>query len=83
MIEEYAAGLAAQIGIEFSSISVVEGREVGCLDVHLLNLYSDDQSVSALVYQSELDDLLNGFCCERLEMRIRATLTRLQMLHKS
>lgn len=83
MIKEYAADLAAQMGIPLSRISAVEGRDVGCLDVHLLNLYSDDQSVSALVYQSELDDLQNGSCCERLEMKIRATLARLQVLHKS
>jgi len=80
MIREYAADLAAQTGIKLSQVSVVEGRRVGCLDAYLLNLASDDQLVSALVYQSELDELQSGSCCERLELKIRAALSRLQIL---
>ena len=80
MIKEYAAGLAAQVGIKLSRVSVVEGRRVGCLDVHLLHLDAEGQRVSALVYQSELDELQSRSCCERLELKIRAALSRLQML---
>lgn len=79
MIQEYVYGIAAQMNIQLSRVSVVEGRNVGCLDVHLLNLTSKDQLVSALVYQSELDKLQIGDSCERLESRIRSALSRLQM----
>jgi len=65
--------------IQLSQVSVVEGRKVGCLDVHLLNLTSNGQLVSALVYQSELDKLQIGDCCERLESRIRSALARLHL----
>lgn len=80
MIKEYATDLAAQAGIRLSRVSMIEGRRVGCLDVHLLHLSADGQRVSALVYQSELDELQCRSCCERLELKIRAALLRLQML---
>jgi hypothetical protein len=79
MIKEFATELAEQSGIQLSRVSVVEGRRIGCLDVHLLHLGSDGQLVSALVYQSELDELHSSSCCERLEMKIRSALSRLQM----
>jgi len=80
MIREYAADLAAQTGIKLSRVSVVEGQRIGCLDVHLLHLAADGQLVSALVYQSELDELQCGSRSGRLEVKIRAALSRLQML---
>ena len=80
MIKKYAADIAAQMGMQLSRVSVVEGRDIGCLDVHLLKLMSDGQLVSALVYQSELDHLQSGSSCERLELKIRSALSRLQLL---
>lgn len=80
MIKEYTADLAAQMGIRLSRISVIEGKRVGCFDVHLLNLAADDQRVSTLVYQSELDKLHNGICNELLEVKIRGALSKLQIL---
>lgn len=78
MIKEYAAKLAEQTGVRLSRVSVVEGRRVGCLDVHLLHISSDGQLVSALVYQSELDELQNHSSCERLELKIMNALSRLK-----
>jgi translation initiation factor 6 (eIF-6) len=80
MIQEYAADLAAQMGIKLSRISVMEGRNVGCLDAYLLHLGTNGRLVSALVYQSELDNLKSGFDCDQLEVKIRAALSRLNML---
>ena len=80
MIREYAANLAQQKGIQLSGVRFVEGRSVGCLDVHLLHLTADKHQVSALVYQSELDALQSGSCVERLDMKLRTALSRLQML---
>lgn len=77
MIREYTATLAAQMGIELSKITVVEGRDVGCLSVHLLHLAVGEKQTSALVHQSELDELQNGSCCDRLESKIRGSLARL------
>lgn len=79
MIQEYVTDIAAQMGIRLSRITIVEGRDVGCLSVHLLHIFSSDQLVSALVHQSELDNLLNNSGCERLERKIRSALMRLQM----
>jgi hypothetical protein len=80
MIREYAEDLATQTGMKLSGVTVVEGRRVGCLDVQLLHLTAENHLVSALVYQSELDELQNGSCCERLETKIRSALSRLQIL---
>jgi len=79
MICKFADDLATQAGIKLSRVSVVEGRRVGCLDAYLLNLVSDGQLVSALMYQSELDELHSDSCCERLESKIRTALSRLQV----
>ena len=80
MIQEFAADIAKQMGIQLSHVSVVEGRQVGCLDVYLLSLAADDHLVSTLIYQSELDHLQAGTDSGQLEEKIRAALERLQML---
>lgn len=79
MIQDYVHDIAAQMKIQLSKLSVVEGCNVGCLDVHLLNLTSNGHQQSALVYQSEMDKIQIGECCERLDLRIRSTLSHLQM----
>lgn len=80
MIQDYVTDLAAQMGIQLSRVSVVEGRGVGCLDVYLLNMAVDSHLVSTLVYQSELDNLQSGSYCERLELKIRTALSRMELL---
>jgi len=82
MIEEYVTHTAMKMGIKVSQLSIVEGRRIGCLDVHLLNLACDDQTVSTLVYQSELNRLQEGSLSERLELKIMSALSRLQMMIK-
>lgn len=83
MIKEYAADIAAEMGATLSKISVIEGQRIGCLDVHLLKLACDGQVASALVYQSELDTLQRGVHCDRLEVKIRSALSRLQGMRKT
>ena len=79
MIQDYVHDIAAQMKIQLSQLSVVEGCNVGCLDVHLLNLTSNGHQQGALVYQSELDKIQIGESCEQLELRIRSALLHLQM----
>jgi translation initiation factor 6 (eIF-6) len=83
LIQKYVYDIAAQMKIQLSQVSVIEGRNVGCLDVHLLNVTSNGHLVSVLVYQSELDKLQIGDRCERLESRIRSALSGLQVLPES
>jgi len=77
LIQKYVRDIAAQMKIQLSQVSVIEGRKVGCLDVHLLNVTSDGRLVSVLVYQSELDKLQIGERCDKLESRIRSALSGL------
>jgi hypothetical protein len=79
LIQEYVHDIAEQMKIQLSQVSVIEGRKVGCLDVHLLNVTSGDHLVSVLVYQSELDKLQIGERSERLESRIRTALSGFQV----
>jgi translation initiation factor 6 (eIF-6) len=80
IIDEFTRDLATQLGIRISSVRVVEGKAVGCLDSYLLNISSDGNIVSALVYQTEMEDLANGLPCNRLELKIRSALSRLKMM---
>ena len=83
MIREYTAKLAEQSGIQLSGVSVIEGRKVGCSDAHLLHLIAGGNLISALVQQSELEELQSSSCCERLELKIKDALSRLQNLLKT
>jgi hypothetical protein len=80
MLREYTAKLAEQSGIQLSGVTVIEGRKVGCSDGHLLHLVADGNLISALVHQSELEELQSGSNCERLEIKIKTALSRLQLL---
>ena len=80
MVNEYVAKLAVQLGIQLSSVSVIEGRKLGCNDAHLLQLIADGNLINLLVYQSELDELQSNFVGDRLEQRIRTALLRMQYL---
>jgi hypothetical protein len=82
MLQAYVTDIADQMGIQLSRVSVIEGRAVGCLDAYLLHLASDNQKVSVLVYLPELDNLQQGSCCDRLELKIRSALLRLQMMQE-
>jgi len=82
MIQGYVRDIASQMKVPLSQLSVVEGCNVGCRDVHLLNFTSNGHQQSALVYQSEMDKIQIGECCDRLELRIRSALSHLKMKQK-
>jgi hypothetical protein len=83
MIRDYASDIAAQMKVQLSKVTVIEGRKLDCFDAHLLKLDADGQQVSLLLYQSELDELQNNIVGERLEQRIRSAISRLQTLSAS
>jgi hypothetical protein len=66
MIQKYVSDIALEMGIHLSQVSVVDGRRLGCLNTHLLNLDADGHQVSTLIYQTELDELQSGLSCKRL-----------------
>lgn len=83
MIQAYAAELASQMGMQLSRVSVIDGKRLGCRDSHLLQLYAGGRMEGALVYQTELEDLQKGIQRYGLEVKIRAALSRLNILLKS
>lgn len=80
MITEYATDIAAQVGIMLSKVTLQKGRSLGSLDAHLLSLEAGGRLVSEFIHQTDLDNLQNGSGCEWLDMKIRAALSRLQVL---
>jgi hypothetical protein len=83
MIKGYVTDIALQMGVKLSKISLVDGQTLGCRDLSLLNISSMGCIASALIYPADLRDLETGVVCVPLELRIRATLSRLQMLIKA
>jgi hypothetical protein len=81
MIEEFVLNIATPLGIDITSVSLVEGHLLGCKDAHLLNMTSKGHVVSALIFKTDIENLQRGVGCDRLEVMIRASLSRLQ-LHK-
>lgn len=80
MINKYVSALAAQIGMKFPKVSLVDGLPLGCRDTFLLNISTKERLVSAIIYRTELESLEKGLCCDRLELRIRSALSRLQRM---
>ena len=80
MIKEYAADLAAQMGISVSGVTLTEGRSLGCLDASILSLESNNKNVSKFVHQFDLQNLERGAGVEMLELKIRAALARLRIM---
>lgn len=83
MIRKLVRKHADEMEIKLSGISLVDGIRLGCLDMHLLNMSKDGRIVSILVHQSDIDNLQNGNCCDRLELKTRAALSRLKVLLES
>lgn len=80
MIEEFVSRISTKMGINLSQVSLVDGQPLGCIDVHLLNISSQGYVVSSLVFRADIDNLNNGLVCDSLEVRIRASLSRLKKL---
>lgn len=80
MNEKYISDLASQMGIELSSISLVERVSGGSLDTHSLMMSSKGCNVSTILYQTDLELMKSGSSCDRLELRIQQALSRLQFM---
>jgi hypothetical protein len=79
MINKYVSDLASQLGIKLSKISLTDGIHLGCGDVSLLNITSQDHLISALVSHSDLENLEKGISSDRLEVSMRKAFSLLQM----
>jgi len=83
VIKKFTSDIAAQVGIQLSKITFVEGDKVGCLDIHIMTLISKGHLVSVLAHQTDVDDLQAGQACYRLETQIRSSLDRLKSMLES
>jgi len=79
VIKKFVTEQAMRKGLKISNVSLVNGQRLGCRDMHLLNIAVDGVITSALVHQSDIDDLENGNYCGRLEIAVYNALSRLQV----
>jgi hypothetical protein len=80
MIKEYVSDIAKQMGIKLSRVSLVDGKPLGCIGVHLLIISTKGRTVDTLLFQDDLENLEKGFNCDHLEVRIRIALLRLKRM---
>jgi hypothetical protein len=68
--------IAAHVGVKLSHITITEGKDVGCLDTHLLTLHTEkNKQAHVLVYQSDIDALKQNKAIKRLEKKISSALS--------
>ena len=79
MIADFITDLASNMNILLTKVSIVDGSTVGCKDSHILNMSSKGKTVSALAFNDELNDLQNCVQNDRLELKIRTALGKLNM----
>ncbi len=77
MMKKYVKVLANQMGVEISKINLTDGRLYGCKDGHMLDIHTENESTSTVVFQNDISKLETGDECLRLETKIRAALSRL------
>lgn len=80
MIEDVVREFAAEMGLELSKISIEDGAPLGCLDAQVLSITKSGHTVSALIYQTDLNNVQNGIREELLELKLKSALSRLKML---
>lgn len=80
MIEEYVAGVAAQMGMKMPKVWLVDGLLLGCRDAYLLNISTQGRIASAIIFKTDFVNLNKGKDCDQLELKIRLALSRLQRL---
>jgi hypothetical protein len=81
MIHELIDDISLRVGFrQGPAVSMIDGKDVGCLDVFLLHLNFEKHFVSTLAYKSEIDRLQQKEVCERLETRIESALLRLKLM---
>jgi hypothetical protein len=83
MIKRFVTDVSAQMKVHLSKITIVDGRKLGCIDMNLLHLTANDDLVSVLVSQSQLNELKNSSYCYQLDHKIRSALSRLQSLQNA
>lgn len=80
MLKAYVYDLAEKMGIRLTGIALVEGKRLGCTDVHLLKLSTKEHTVESLIYQTDLEMLKNGVECNRLDVRTKMALSEFKIM---
>jgi len=78
-LKDYTLSQAEKSGVALANIKITEGKDVGCLDTHLLALSTiDDKHDFILVYKSDIETINSGKHCKRLDRKFRNSFNRLK-----
>jgi hypothetical protein len=80
MDSKLVSDIAEQMGIKLSKVHLIDGKTVGCKDFHNLLIVAKGCEVGTLIYQEDLTHFKKYGECNRLETKIRESLSRLQKL---
>ena len=80
MLCEYVSELAKQMGINATEVTLEDGKRLGLNGTSLLKIMSYEHKIAELVFQYEIDMLDNGIVPPRLNVRMKAVLSHLQLL---
>ncbi len=72
LLKDFVLDVATEMGISVTDVIFTEGYKMGCRDTHLMKIVTPRFSASILVYQSDIDNLIVGKDCSRLEVRFRS-----------
>jgi hypothetical protein len=79
MITKYVYDLADQSGIKLTCITLVDGSSYGLPDTFLLQMFKKNRLTTALIYQSELDELEQGIQSNLLTNKINSALATITL----
>jgi hypothetical protein len=80
IIKEYCSFLAIQMGIHSLEISMDDELNAVCRDAYELKLASGNKKINIVVFKDDIEILHEGTFCKRLELKIRAALSRLKIM---
>ena len=83
MLVEYVEKLANQLGIQGLTVAAIEDWTVFSHNTLLLQILSGSHLVSLIVDKTDLDNIRDDGCCERLESKMMESLARLKHNHLS
>jgi hypothetical protein len=75
MVHKFVNNIASEMGVNLSKVSLIEGNSLGCHDASLLKIRCNGNDLCLLIYKKDIENLNNGKIVDRLEGKLRSTLS--------
>jgi len=77
---EYSHHVAKRTGVTIDAVILDNGRSVGCLDHHLIDVVAKNHMVSVKMHHHEVEDFPGHTGIDISETKIRKAVARLKLL---